>query len=142
MGNSLKSKSNDICIFCDIVSKSNKEILLYEDEHIVIFNDKNPRSKLHIQIIPKKHIRNINHLEKVDYELLIHMKAKAFEFMRIHYNIEDNILLGFHIPPFYSINHLHMHCIVTPYKCYLEGIFKYNLFLRKIDKQINIVKYK
>ena len=29
---------------------------------------------------------------------------------------ENEIIFGFHSPPFSSINHLHMHCILPPFK--------------------------
>ena len=70
------------CIFCDIVINNNRE-LIYEDNLVVAFNDIRPASNLHVLIIPKRHIRDINHLQatSADYKLLKHMQAIGFQIL-------------------------------------------------------------
>ena len=48
---------------------------------MVLFHDRRPKAKVHIQAVPKKHIKNVNYLEKNDVELLLHMKDKTIEYM-------------------------------------------------------------
>ncbi len=59
----------DNCLFCKII---NGEIIakkVYENEHIIAFNDIDPKAPIHILVIPKKHIRSINELNSSDINL-------------------------------------------------------------------------
>ena len=53
------------CIFCKIIRKEIPASIVYEDDMVVAFKDINPVAKIHIIVIPKKHIES---LEKVDIE--------------------------------------------------------------------------
>ena len=132
------------CVFCNI-KKLSKNLILYEDENILIFKDKSPDAKVHLQCIPKKHIIDKNHLTKNDLNLLNHMYNTASDYIIINY--EDLLtnnnkpIFGFHKPPFNSIKHLHMHCIITPYtKCYMK-IFN-NCILEDFDSVIQDLEQK
>jgi diadenosine tetraphosphate (Ap4A) HIT family hydrolase len=63
------------CVFCTIVEKN--ENLIYQDEFFVMFNDIKPDAKVHIQAVPREHIKNINFLNKKHVEMIEHMKTKA-----------------------------------------------------------------
>ena len=105
------------CPFCDIPI-NNRNRILYEDEEIIIFEDINPMAYIHLQCIPKQHIKNINSLTYKFISLIEHMKEESINYITKNYdkvNRED-IIQGFHIPPFYTVKHLHLHCIVPPYK--------------------------
>ena len=118
---------NKQCPFCSIV-QTDKERVVYEDDKIVIFNDRSPVSKIHLQCIPKRHIKNINELTKNDRDLLNHMYITAKDFIERNYKqylLENNPIYGFHKPPFYSIPHLHMHCIIPPYTNYIMKTLNY-----------------
>jgi histidine triad (HIT) family protein len=45
-------------IFAKIVRKEIEANIIYEDEHILAFNDINPVAPIHILVIPKKHYVN------------------------------------------------------------------------------------
>ena len=108
---------NKNCPFCKI-KETDKNRILYEDELIIIFKDRSPVADIHLQCIPKVHIKNKNYLTKNELNLLNHMYTKSKEFLELNYKnnlINNNPILGFHKPPFYSVNHLHMHCIIPPY---------------------------
>ena len=53
------------CIFCKIIRKEIPASIVYEDDMVIAFKDINPVAKIHIVVIPKKHIES---LEKVDIE--------------------------------------------------------------------------
>ena len=55
--NYLNSMGNKNCPFCTI-KETNKNSILYEDELILIFKDKSPVANVHLQCIPKVHIKN------------------------------------------------------------------------------------
>lgn len=77
------------CVFCDIVNQ--KKLLLYEDDLIVMFHDIKPMAKVHIQVVPKRHIKNVNYLIKKDIELVVHMKEKASEYIISNYEPKNEI---------------------------------------------------
>ncbi|CAM3437600.1 histidine triad nucleotide-binding protein [Marinicrinis lubricantis] len=65
------------CIFCKIVQGEVPSNKVFENEHVVAFHDISPQAKIHILIIPKKHIPTMNDLETEDAFLLgeIHLAA-------------------------------------------------------------------
>ena len=52
------------CLFCKIVNKEIPSDIVYENEHVLAFNDINPIAPVHILIIPKEHIPTLNDLEE------------------------------------------------------------------------------
>lgn len=58
------------CIFCKIVKGEIPSKKVYEDEEILAFEDINPMAPVHILVIPKKHIKSVNELEKKDNNLI------------------------------------------------------------------------
>ena len=58
--------TGDSCIFCRIASGSLKAAVVYEDDHIIAFDDVKPCALVHVVIIPKRHIGMISDLEDKD----------------------------------------------------------------------------
>ena len=48
------------CIFCQIASGEISVPLIYEDEHVVAFDDISPQAPVHTLIVPKVHLTNLN----------------------------------------------------------------------------------
>jgi len=65
------------CIFCKIANKEIPSTIEYEDDLCMIFHDINPAAKIHLLVIPKKHIPTIADLEPEDEKLVGHMIGKA-----------------------------------------------------------------
>ena len=128
--NDSSNKKN--CIFCNWETQD----VLYTDEKTVVFNDKYPMAKIHILVIPKEHIDNINSLDESNLELLNQINKTNPEIN------ENEIIFGFHTPPFNSINHLHMHCIVPPFKNYYYYFVNTYLMMTKLDTLIDDIKNK
>ena len=59
----------DECLFCKILAGEVPSEVVYEDEHVLAFNDIYPKAPFHVLIIPKKHIATLNDLEDSDTEL-------------------------------------------------------------------------
>ncbi len=68
----------DNCIFCKIVKGDIPSTKVYEDEKVLAFRDINPVAPVHIIIIPKLHIANVNELTQENAEIMgdIHLAAK------------------------------------------------------------------
>lgn len=58
------------CIFCKIIDGEIPSKKVYEDEDILAFEDINPLAKVHILLIPKKHIPTIADISEEDIALL------------------------------------------------------------------------
>ncbi|MBP3800774.1 MAG: histidine triad nucleotide-binding protein [Clostridia bacterium] len=60
----------DDCLFCKISRGEIPSNKVYEDDDILAFYDINPVAKIHILVIPKKHIASVAHLQKEDEALV------------------------------------------------------------------------
>lgn len=50
------------CIFCKIIRGEIPSEKVYEDSNILAFKDINPAAPVHILIIPKEHIKDVQHV--------------------------------------------------------------------------------
>jgi len=58
------------CLFCDIVNRKVPTEFLYEDNNYVVFKDINPAAPVHLLLVPKKHIRSMNDIQKEDAPII------------------------------------------------------------------------
>lgn len=54
------------CIFCKVVSGELPSKKVYEDSEILAFYDTEPKTPVHVLIIPKKHVKNLMEEKSVD----------------------------------------------------------------------------
>ncbi|KAF6756820.1 HIT-like protein [Ephemerocybe angulata] len=107
------------CVFCGIEKLPGK-VILYEDDTFVAFEDIRPAAKHHFLVTPKKHVESVRSLKKENVPFLKDMESVGNKLMN-KYNIpEDDRRMGFHIPPFNSVNHLHLHVHALPYTSTLK----------------------
>lgn len=60
----------DDCLFCKIVDGSIPSDKLFEDDNFIAFRDINPQSRVHILVVPKRHIAKLSDCLESDGELL------------------------------------------------------------------------
>ena len=48
------------CLFCKIAAGEMDTNFIYQDEKVVVFEDINPKAPVHLLIVPKKHIADLN----------------------------------------------------------------------------------
>lgn len=65
------------CIFCKIVNREIPAELVFEDEHILAFNDVNPQAPIHILLIPREHYASLNEIPEDKKSILSHILLKA-----------------------------------------------------------------
>ena len=65
------------CLFCRIIRKEIPASIVYEDEHVLAFNDINPQAPLHVLVIPKRHIDSLNALAPGDDALVGEVVRRA-----------------------------------------------------------------
>ena len=78
------SLAGGTCLFCDFIqkNKAGNTDFWYEDDQIVIFSVRQPIGAFHGLAVPKRHIRDINHLKANDIDLLDHMRTKGLEVLK------------------------------------------------------------
>ena len=99
------------CIFCKIAQGDSGATKVMENDNIVAFYDVNPKARVHILIVPKKHIESIKNLEDADAELVGEM------FMAAKKIAEDQNLEGYKLVINVGrdggqlVDHLHLHLL-------------------------------
>jgi histidine triad (HIT) family protein len=58
------------CIFCKIVEGGIPAKTLYEDEHAIVLDDINPQARVHMLVIPKRHVVSLDDTKETDATLL------------------------------------------------------------------------
>ncbi|OEF96951.1 histidine triad nucleotide-binding protein [Vulcanibacillus modesticaldus] len=58
------------CIFCKIIDGDIPANKVYEDEKFLAFHDISPKAKVHVLIIPKKHIPTFMDVQEEDLSLM------------------------------------------------------------------------
>lgn len=99
------------CLFCQIIKKEIPAQIVYEDEEILVFKDINPKARIHLLIVPKKHIVSLNEISESEKEILgkilyqTKILAKEFKVSKNGYKVVINSGKG----AGQTIEHLHFH---------------------------------
>lgn len=101
------------CLFCKIINKEIPSVFLYEDENCIVVNDIHPRAKIHMEIIPKKHISTITEMEDVDRDIVGGMFLVARNLAKERniewYQLTFNVWKG----GWQEIMHIHLHFLAN-----------------------------
>ena len=101
------------CLFCQIIKGEVPSEFLYEDDDLVVFKDIHPAAPVHLLIVPKKHIRSINDLQKED-EVIISALFMAGKNMAKKQGVNKSgykLLFNVEKGGGQVIFHLHLHLI-------------------------------
>ncbi|KIM53010.1 hypothetical protein SCLCIDRAFT_1223278, partial [Scleroderma citrinum Foug A] len=111
------------CVFCHSYT-SNRDAfhVVWEDADFMAFRNIKPAAQHHIQLIPKHHIASVRDLTINDVDLVKRMEQIGNEILDRLQVPSTHRKMGFHIPPFNSIHHLHMHVQALPYVSSLRRI--------------------
>jgi histidine triad (HIT) family protein len=58
------------CAFCRIARGEGSARIVYQDEEVTAFHDRNPQAPIHVLIIPNEHIESVSRVEPADTGLL------------------------------------------------------------------------
>ena len=116
-------------VFGDILRGELPASVYAESDALLTFRDRSPRAPLHGLVIPKRHIRGVRNLTADDLNFVIEMKVMALDVVKKEqpeaYGEEDYILC-FHIAPFNSVDHLHLH-VLAPASS-MDFVFRYGKY--------------
>jgi len=139
-----REKVSGRCRMCEIIQNPSEVDVFYEDDELFVFRDQFPSAKTHFLIIPKKHIGSVYSLGLQHVGMVKRMEELSCKVICAQTADARSARIGFHVPPFYSVNHLHLHVILPPWTtCYSQ--FKYPIegscFFATPDQVISSIPY-
>ena len=97
----------DNCVFCKISLGGKKEEIIYDDEKILVVTDVNPRTPIHLLIIPKIHYFDYSEMMETNPSLLTEI-GSVIQKLIIKFNLKNQPhAWGFHAGGKQSVNHVH-----------------------------------
>lgn len=70
------------CIFCRLIRGDLPAERLLEDEHVLAFHDIHPQAPVHVLVVPREHIVNLNDLQPRHAELIGRLHLAAAQIAR------------------------------------------------------------
>lgn len=61
------------CIFCKIAKNEIPSKKVYEDDKVLAFYDISPKAPVHVLVIPKEHIKDLNEVNENNAEVISHI---------------------------------------------------------------------
>ncbi|KAJ3210106.1 hypothetical protein HDU67_005647 [Dinochytrium kinnereticum] len=123
------------CVFCEIADGSSTSArVVYRDEEVVAFKDINPSARVHLLVVPVKHVDNVLNLTHHDIPLLNRMREIGVQLLSQDprfqppaasqdvESLHPMMRVGFHVPPFTSVPHLHLHAIGLPFHNWVRAV--------------------
>ncbi|RCV87670.1 histidine triad nucleotide-binding protein [Billgrantia montanilacus] len=99
------------CLFCKIIKREIPADIVFEDEHVLAFNDINPQAPTHILIIPKQHIATLNDIEEADLALVGRLQFTAARLAQERGFADDGyrVVMNCNDQGGQTVYHIHMH---------------------------------
>ena len=108
------------CVFCSIVNRTGPARIVDENDEFIVFRTLKPYAEHHLLVCPKRHVTSVHELSGEEDAKMIERMVKFGQkcLDSLEYT-EKKVLEGesimhkycFHIPPYNSIDHLHLHSI-------------------------------
>ena len=100
-------------IFKKIIDKEIPANIVYEDDDFLAFHDINPAAKVHVLVIPKKEIRNLDAATEEDLELLGKLQLTVAKVARILGINEDGyrVVTNINKDGGQEVYHIHYHIL-------------------------------
>lgn len=111
------------CIFCSIINGDIPSYTIYEDTVVKVFLDVNPDSNGHMLIVPKKHILDIEDMDRETFGHILDITRKMKALLEEKLQI-DGLTLIQNNGDVQEVKHFHLH--LKPY---------YNVIPRILDVQ-------
>ncbi len=100
-----------------------------ETSELLAFRDRSPKAELHALVIPKRFIPNVYSLTPEDIRIVQDMRQMGLDLLEEQHPqtlITKDYILCFHIPPFNSVDHLHLHVLAPASK--MNVMYRYGKY--------------
>lgn len=125
------SYTENSSVFGAILRGQNSCLTLKETSNALAFQDRSPKAPLHALVIPKMLIKNVFALDHQKHlPLLNDMHAVAKDLIKTYHPqaLESNdYILCYHVPPFNSVEHLHLHVLAPASK--MNWLFRFTKYM-------------
>lgn len=101
---------NKDCIFCRIIEGKIATDFVYEDRDLVVFADINPKSRIHLLVVPRQHIRTFLDLSSKNISVLTKMVKVVQRIIR-EQKVESGYQIVFNGGRYQHIPHMHWHLL-------------------------------
>ncbi|MDF7665137.1 histidine triad nucleotide-binding protein [Bifidobacterium sp. ESL0745] len=101
----------DDCLFCKIIAGEIPSTKVYEDDTTYAFKDINPKAKVHVLIVPKKHCANVAELAKSDPAELAHIVEIAQSIAEKEFHGAYRLIFNTGKDAGQSVFHVHAHVL-------------------------------
>ncbi|WEV52339.1 histidine triad nucleotide-binding protein [Bifidobacterium sp. ESL0798] len=101
----------DDCLFCKIIAGEIPSTKVYEDDTTYAFNDLNPKAKVHVLVVPKKHYANVAELAKADPAELAHIVEVAQSIADKEFHGAFRLIFNSGKDAGQSVFHVHAHVL-------------------------------
>ena len=99
-------------IFKKIIDKEIPADIVYEDDLCIAFHDIQPQAPVHVLLIPKQEIENVDSLTQADQELAGHLLVKVHEVAKLlKLEFGYRIVANCGQDGGQSVDHLHFHIL-------------------------------
>ena len=101
------------CIFCRIIQGTAPARIVYQDEQVTAFWDVDPRTPVHLLVVPNTHFESLDALEDKDAGLLGRMILTARR-LATEQGIGESgyrLVINTGVDAGQSVSHLHLHLI-------------------------------
>lgn len=101
------------CLFCKMAAGEIRPDIVHEDDQVLAFRDIAPQAPVHVLLIPKKHIVNMDAVSADDAPLLAHLFRTAAQIARDLGIAEDGYRLVNNCNRHggQTVYHLHVHLL-------------------------------
>jgi diadenosine tetraphosphate (Ap4A) HIT family hydrolase len=94
-------------------------IVYDESPNVLAFRDRTPKAKFHALVVPKQFIPTVASLTQENLRILEEMRETVVPLLQQYEPrafTDDDYVLCFHLPPFNSVDHLHLHVLAPASK--------------------------
>lgn len=99
------------CIFCQIADKKKKTDIVFENDELIVFKNIKPDTRVHLLVVPKRHIDSVVHLEDEDAELVGRMILTARDIAKKENLSGFKLLFNVGRDGGQVIDHIHLHLL-------------------------------
>ncbi|WP_447553475.1 histidine triad nucleotide-binding protein [Vreelandella sp. EE22] len=101
------------CLFCKIINREIPADIVYEDDHVLAFNDIDPQAPTHQLIIPKQHIATLNDIEPEHLPVVGRLQHTAALLAKQQGFAEDGyrVVMNCNAMGGQTVYHIHMHLL-------------------------------
>ena len=99
------------CLFCKIIAGQIPSTKVYEDDTTYAFKDINPKAKIHVLIVPKRHVANVGELAQSDPAQLEHIVEVAQSIADKEFHGEYRLVFNTGRDAGQTVFHVHAHVL-------------------------------